>query len=89
MARMLLQYLIPLLLPTALYLGWRFLRVKGKEGEDAEDVPVPWLWLVGTGVALLLLTLFVTAQTQGVPAGADYTAPYLREDGTVAPGEFK
>ena len=89
MIRIVLEILVPLLLPTMIYLGWRKWRAgqTPTTGEE-EDGPPPWLWLGGSGVALMLIFLAVMALTKGAPAGAQYTPPVFK-DGKVEPGRLE
>ncbi len=91
MTRILLQYLLPLLLPAAVYIGWVWLARrtgKGEEGALTRLQEGPWFWLVAAGVALMVGGLVLTAlMGQGQTEGT-YTAPRL-EDGRVIPGTVK
>ena len=58
MLRVLLTIVLPLVLPTALYLAW--VRTT-QPAEDAGAVrwrALPWLWLAVAGTALLVIVLF-------------------------------
>ena len=59
MPRVLLTIVLPLLLPTAVYLLWvTALRPARRNGAPLWRA-LPWVWLAGVGVALLALVLFV------------------------------
>lgn len=88
MSRVLLQYLLPLLLPTILYLAWwwAFGRRQVHGGDQAAELTDgPWYWLIIGGVLLMAGGLIYTALTSGEAPGGRYVAPHL-EDGRVVPG---
>ncbi len=91
MTRILLQYLLPLLLPVTVYLGWVWLARrtgKGEEGVLTRLQEGPWFWLVAAGVALMVGGLVLTAlMGQGQTEGT-YT-PARLEGGRVIPGTVK
>ena len=65
MMRIFLAYIVPLLLPTVVYLLWlRFAPANGG-GERG----VPWLWLAGAGVVLAAIVLAGLALSGGSPDG--------------------
>jgi ABC-type uncharacterized transport system YnjBCD permease subunit len=77
--RVFFAYVVPLLLPTVLYLLWlRFAAVDGHERE------VPWLWLGAAGVALAAVVLVGLALSSGSKDGV-YVPPHV-ENGRVVPG---
>ncbi|MBK8906441.1 MAG: hypothetical protein IPM60_00595 [Rhodospirillales bacterium] len=85
MTRVLLQYLLPLILPTLLYLGWAWLNQRGSPGGAVERLREgPWFWLVLAGVALMAAALVATALTSGVEPGTRIIAPKY-QDGRVIP----
>ena len=86
MIRMLLQYLLPILLPTIVYFLWIRLRPQ-PQTEDDPDYKHPWFWLAAGGVGLMLVTLAVFASIDGAPAGSSYTPPRV-VDGKVIDGTF-
>jgi len=96
--RILLNYIIPLLLPTAAYFLWLWLMRRysgarggdagaagGAEDEGAETKPVPWLWLALAGLVLMAITLFALALRGGNTPGGTYVPPHI-EDGRIVPG---
>lgn len=87
MTRVLLQYLLPLILPTAIYLLW--VKVAGQArtaaGVSRLTREGPWLWLILAGVALMGAGLAVTALTGGAGPTGTYVAPHW-EGGRVVPG---
>ncbi|MFN3076855.1 MAG: DUF6111 family protein [Alphaproteobacteria bacterium] len=93
--RFLLAYLLPILLPTALYLAWAWIMAARVEaargrGEAAEfrARTVPWTWLLAAGVLLMLLTLGGLSLREGAPPHATYEPPRL-VDGQVVPGQLR
>ncbi len=90
MTRLLLQYLLPLLLPAAIYLGWVWLAQRtGKGRADGFTLQEgPWFWLVTAGLALMVAGLVFTAlMGQGQMEGT-YKPPRF-EGGRVIPGTVK
>lgn len=95
MIRIILTYLVPLALPTAVYLLWFWLtRQRAASGQaavaaEAEEGEwwrtVPWAWLALAGIALVGATLFVFALSGGGTPGETYVPPHV-EDGRVVPG---
>lgn len=92
MSRILLQYLLPLLLPTVLWLIWYF--AVGRRRPTADGGPSrlehgPWFWLILAGVVLLGASLGYTALTLGLdPNSGTYVAPHL-QDGKIVPGGLR
>ena len=91
MTRVLLQYLLPFLLPTAVFVLWVLLtrsRSTAARSTMARIQEGPWFWLVASGTGLMVAVLVTIAVTEGADPGASYTAPRF-EDGRVVPGEFR
>jgi drug/metabolite transporter (DMT)-like permease len=88
MIRVFLLYLLPLLLPTLLYLGWFWIAKR----RDKEGLPPltqgPWVWLIGGGIAFMLCVLAYIAVTDGAEPGTTRQAP-IYQDGKIIPGGFK
>lgn len=91
MSRIILQYVLPLLLPVAVFLGWVLL-TRGRDDEQGNIVSRlregPWFWLIVAGVALMAGGLATLALTGGGDPGMTYVPPH-REDGRVVPGQYK
>ncbi len=84
--RQLLQILVPLLLPTALYfLYLNTVRRRVPPGTPTPDVP--WVWLGVAGAALLVVSLAAAAVFGGAPPGSVYE-PAKLIDGKIEPGHF-
>jgi hypothetical protein len=90
MTRVLLQYLLPLLLPTVIYLVWWYLigRATSAPGVPAPLREGPWFWLILAGVALMAAGLIVTAMMSGTDPTGTYVPPTWQGD-TITPGRFK
>ena len=91
MARIFFQYLFPLLLPLALYLGWVwFSRRRGADGTKVVTslAEGPVFWLVLLGFVLLAGGLVTWAMTSGEGTGGTYHPPHY-EDGRVVPGRVE
>jgi hypothetical protein len=84
MTRVALTILVPLILPGVLYVVWlratgRLIAVRGG------IVPLPWPWLIGSGLVLAALTLVaVNLRFGDSPQGA-YVPPHVEGD-RVVPG---
>jgi hypothetical protein len=80
MLRLLLQYVLPLVLPFLIYLVYAHL-TRGSGGmSDA-----PWLGLAATGVGLLAVSLVAWGLLGGSDPGETYV-PARFEDGELVPG---
>ena len=89
MTRMLLQYVLPLLLPAAVFLVWVLLTRKRPDGQETAMQRLqqgPWFWLVVGGFTLMAAGLGYLGLTQGSKPGGTYQAPRY-EGGRVVPGE--
>jgi hypothetical protein len=85
MLRILLTYLIPLIAPFVIYT--LYVRITGKHNAE-EALKTPWFWLVASGLALIVLSLIVTAVMTGSDPTGTYIPPHL-EDGRIVPSEVK
>jgi len=92
MARIIIQYLLPLILPTVVYLGWMWVvrhRSKARGDEIPEIRNAALFWSLTAGVALMLVVLVFFAATGGAPPGEEtYQSPRL-EDGKIVPPKFE
>ena len=82
MGRVFLTIIVPLLLPTALYVLWRVLVGKRL------NVPAAWVWLVVAGLALASLTLVAVSVDFGEPKSGQYVPPHV-SNGGVVPGHIE
>jgi hypothetical protein len=91
MMRILIEYVLPLLLPTALWIAWlawaqQRARRAGRQGPEWQSVPVSWLLAAGFVLAMLVAvggTLHTGYATGSYhPAGVD-------ENGHLIPGGIR
>ncbi len=80
MLRLLLQYILPLLLPLMAYLA--FTALVRRRGWRLDDTP--WAILLAAGVGLLAISLITWSFLTGAPPGQVYVPPRF-EDGRVLP----
>ena len=89
--RIFLTYVLPLLMPTVLYVLYLVVsrRIMGGKGELAETLRrVPWLWLFGGGLVLVGISLAIYSLTTGGETHRPYVPPRV-EDGQVVPGHVE
>ena len=91
MARLLVTYMVPFLLPMAAYVAWVWYRAKytaehGGEAPRIERGPWPLLLFLGAVCAFAVLAL--TAFMRGGPADQTYVPPRV-VDGEVVPGHLE
>jgi hypothetical protein len=87
--RFFLQFVLPFLAPTLLFIAWAWMTRHQAAGGWVERMQKgPWFWLVLSGMVLVLGGLGVLAVTGGGEPGSRIIAPYL-EDGRVVPAEIK
>ena len=90
MVRVLFTYIVPLLLPSAIYFAWgwyrsRYVAEHGGEAPKLERGPYALLFFLG---ALLTLATFgATAIMQGADPNSVYTPAHV-ENGKVVPGRM-
>jgi hypothetical protein len=88
MTRFFLTVLLPLVLPTVLYVAWSgSLGRVGQPGQEAEWRALPWTWLVALGVILAGLVIIAVVQIGGTRGGT-YVPPHV-EHGVVVPGHVE
>ena len=76
MLRVFLTIVLPLLLPTALYLLWvAHVRRRARRAAQCAWTALPWIWLAGAGVVLLAIVLFVVTVHFGSPQEGVYVPP--------------
>jgi Family of unknown function (DUF6111) len=88
MPRILLTIVLPLLLPTALYLLWVTVLRPARHNGATQWTALPWLWLAGAGVALLAIVLVVVTVHFGSPQEGLYVPPRW-QDGDIIPGHIE
>jgi len=91
MARIVLSYLLPLILPMAIYLGWMWVarhrsRARGDEIPEIKNSGI--FWSIVVGVILMLAGLSFLAVSTGAPPGdGTYQSPRF-ENGQIIPPKF-
>jgi hypothetical protein len=91
MSRILLQYLLPLILPTLIWLVWYFAVGRTRPTADGAASKLqhgPWFWLIIAGLGLLGASLIYTALTQGFDPTGTYVPPHW-EGERVVPGRVQ
>lgn len=89
MSRFFLQYLLPLLAPSVVYVLW--LWYSQRRAIKSGDTPPPFtrggfFWAILLGAVLLVTSLAVLAVTGGVqPDSGVYQAPYLKDGEIIGP----
>lgn len=88
MLRVILTIVVPLILPTAVYVLWmRTARWDGPGGAVRWRA-LPWIWLVGAGAVLLALVLFVVTVHFGTSQPGIYIPPRY-EGGRLVPSHIE
>jgi hypothetical protein len=90
MVRIVFTYIVPLLLPSAVYFAWGWYRTRYVAEHDGQAPKLesgPWALLLFLGAVLTLASFATTALLQGSAAGSVYTPPHL-ENGQVVPGRM-
>ena len=89
MLRILPEFLVPVLLPAAVYFLWLAHETRRIErlgrGEPPRWHDAPWLWLAGAGIVLMLAIAKALALFGGDRAGPGYVPPQVI-DGEILPG---
>jgi hypothetical protein len=88
--RILIEYIVPVLLPTALWVTWlvwaqRRARIHGRDGPEWQAVP--WTWLLAAGLALGMLIAVGGTLMTGYGTGR-YSPARVDENGRIVPGGF-
>jgi hypothetical protein len=88
MLRVFLTIVLPLLLPTALYLLWVTTLGAPHDGGTVAWTAVPWVWLAAAGAILLAVVLVVVTVGFGTAQQGVYVAPrYV--NGHIVPGHIE
>lgn len=88
MARILLTYIVPFLLPMAVYAAWTWYRARYAAAHGGEAPRLergPWPLLVFLGAVSAFAVLGATAFLAGGPTDQRYVPPHV-VDGQVVPG---
>jgi len=88
MPREILTLVVPLLLPTVLYLVWLRATRWSEAGGAVVWQRLPWVWLVLTGVGLTALVLIVVTVGFGSTMPGNYVPPRY-ENGRIVPGHIE
>jgi hypothetical protein len=88
MLRVFLTIVLPLVLPTALYLLWIATLGYSHNGGRDSWTAVPWIWLAGAGAALLVIVLFVVTVHFGSSQQGVYVPPRW-ENNQIIPGHIE
>lgn len=92
MARIVFEFVLPILLPTILYGLWLVAMRRRAEAAGSDKQPLwveaPWIWLLALGVAFAALITLALALFDGGPADGVYVAPRIK-DGQVVPGHVE
>jgi hypothetical protein len=93
MIRIFFTFVLPLVLPTLIYVLW-VSNARRKHDPDSEDaLPElrrgPLFWSLGSGMLLMIAALFTIAMMSGDPPDSGtYQSPRL-EDGRILPPSYK
>jgi hypothetical protein len=91
MLRIVGEYLLPLLLPTLIYVLWvawrRRAGAAGRPGDVPEWAEGPWFWLILGGLGLSLAAFVITGLSWGHPTTERYH-PAETINGRILPGHF-
>lgn len=88
MLRVVLTIVLPLLLPTAIYVAWLLTVQWSSPGETVRWATLPWIWLGVAGVLLLGTVLVVVTVHFGEPETGRYVPPRY-EGGRVVPSHIE
>ena len=92
MGRILVQIVLPILLPSVLYALWLLAERRRVEAAGTGKLPLwaeaPWLWLLALGVCFAGLIMVAIAVFGRDPTGGVYVAPHI-ENGEIVPGHVE
>ncbi|MEL7047542.1 MAG: DUF6111 family protein [Pseudomonadota bacterium] len=87
MARIVIENIVLLLLPTILYFTYIAV-MKPKKGSKQQEInDAPFVWLFSIGVVLMIGVLLTFGNMTGHKPGEVYQPPIFR-DGKIIPGEY-
>ena len=87
MTRVFLTVVVPLLLPTVVYVLWLLAFGRARVSTAMAWQALPWLWLGVAGVLLAAAVLFVLVG-HGGPRNGVYVPPHA-EGGRIVPGHVQ
>ena len=92
MLRVLIEYAVPIALPSLLYLAWLAYEnrriARGGEGVLRRWQEGPWAWLFAAGVVIAVFGTILLSTVGGPGITGRYVAPHL-VDGEVVPGHVE
>jgi hypothetical protein len=88
MVRIFLTIVLPLLVPTVLYLLWVTTLGAPRGGNTVAWASLPWVWLAIAGVVLLAAVLLVVSVGFGTSQEGVYIAPRY-QNGQIIPGHIE
>ena len=88
MLRVFFTIVLPLLLPTLLYLLWLGAMGSSQEGGVISWTTLPWIWLAGAGAVLLAVGLVVVTVHFGTSQEGVYVPPRWEGD-RIVPGHIE
>jgi hypothetical protein len=88
MLRVFATIVLPLVLPTALYLFWIGFVQRAHQGDGVRWAALPWVWLAGAGAVLLGVVLVGVTVGFGTSQPGTYVPPRW-ENGHVVPGHLE
>ncbi len=92
MTRIILTFILPLIAPTIAFVVWTIYRARRHQAlATGQPIPAwqeyPWIWLVGSGAVLAIVSVFTLGAIKDGGTTSSYT-PARYEDGKLIPGEF-
>jgi hypothetical protein len=87
MLRIGVTIVLPLLLPSGLYLLWIMVLRAPRENGARPWAAIPWVWLAGAGIVLLAAVLFGITVGFGTAQHGIYVAPQWL-NGRIVPGHI-
>ncbi|HKS88628.1 MAG TPA: DUF6111 family protein [Stellaceae bacterium] len=88
MFRVFVTIVLPLVLPTALYLGWMWFAGTAPRRGEIGWRALPWPWLAAVGVLLAAIMLFIVMVGFGTSQPGIYVPPHS-ENGRIIPGHIE
>jgi len=88
MLRVFLTIVLPLLLPTGIYLLWVSVFSAEPGQHTVRWAAIPWLWLASVGALLLAIVLFVVTVHFGSTQEGVYVPPRWEGD-RIVPGHME
>jgi Family of unknown function (DUF6111) len=83
--RQFFEIVLPLILPTIIYIGY-FSVLRPRRGGSFPEMP--WIWLGAAGLLLLAVTFLALALMGGAEPSAKYLPPKV-VNGQIQPGHYE